>query len=354
MGPNIFTLFVTSMSSRKISYHCPSIFRNLYMVKRYIIALLVLVSGLFGANETSAQDPQFTQFYANPLYLNPAFAGAKRCPRVNMNYRNQWPAISGTFVTYSASFDMNIDKLHGGIGAYFMADRAGEGTLNTFEGALMYAYHLNVTRKFSLRFGAQAAVIQRSIDWSRLTFGDMIDPRYGFIYQTAEVQPNESRIFADFSAGFVGYTEWIYFGFAAHHLTMPDEGFAGVSKLPIKFTGHAGGNITFGKRAVRPWVLSPNLLYQHQQDFQQLNYGFYLSKMGVVGGLWFRQSFTNPDAFIFLLGYQTGAFKFGYSYDVTVSALSNATAGSHELSLGLQFQCRQPKKKFRAISCPSF
>ncbi|TNE76120.1 MAG: type IX secretion system membrane protein PorP/SprF, partial [Bacteroidetes bacterium] len=31
-----------------------------------------------------AQDPQFTQFYANPIYLNPAFAGSHGCPRFNV------------------------------------------------------------------------------------------------------------------------------------------------------------------------------------------------------------------------------------------------------------------------------
>ncbi|MGB1316618.1 MAG: PorP/SprF family type IX secretion system membrane protein [Flavobacteriales bacterium] len=327
------------------------------MLKRFFIAfLLVLCVGTWSANEAIAQDPQFTQFYANPIYLNPAFAGAKRCPRVSMNYRNQWPAISGTFVTYSASFDMDVNALHGGLAGHFMADRAGEGTLNSFEGSLIYAYRMNISRKFSLRIGAQATIMQRSIDWDKLTFGDQIDPRFGFVYPTNEARPETSKIFADFSAGIIGYTENFFIGFAAHHLTQPDEGFAGVSKLPIKLTGHAGVNIYFGKRReqAKKWNLSPNILYQHQQDFQQLNYGFYLSKGFIVGGLWFRQSFNNPDAFIVMLGFQQGAFKFGYSYDVTVSSLTNNTAGSHEFSLGLQFGCRKPKKKFRAIDCPSF
>jgi len=104
------------------------------MLKRFFVACVLIIVGSGLVNDAFAQDPQFTQFYANPIYLNPAFAGSKRCPRVNMNYRNQWPAISGTFVTYSASFDMDVNALHGGIGGHFMADRAGEGTLNSLKG----------------------------------------------------------------------------------------------------------------------------------------------------------------------------------------------------------------------------
>ncbi len=40
-----------------------------------------------------AQDAHFSQYYANPLYLNPAFAGSDICPRVTLNYRNQKPVI---------------------------------------------------------------------------------------------------------------------------------------------------------------------------------------------------------------------------------------------------------------------
>src|SRR4051812_34004613 len=78
-----------------------------------------------------AQDPAFTQFYANPLYLNPAMAGSARCPRIALNYRNQWPSLQGTFVTYSASYDQHVDGLSGGLGLLAVSDKAGEGTINT-------------------------------------------------------------------------------------------------------------------------------------------------------------------------------------------------------------------------------
>ncbi|WP_417266065.1 type IX secretion system membrane protein PorP/SprF, partial [Brumimicrobium sp.] len=74
------------------------------MLKNNLLTLLLLsivltISGL--SSKAYAQDPQFSQFYANPIYLNPAFAGSHGCPRFAVNYRNQWPALSGTFVTYS-------------------------------------------------------------------------------------------------------------------------------------------------------------------------------------------------------------------------------------------------------------
>ena len=116
----------------------------------------------------------------------------------------------------------------------------------------------------------------------------------------------------------------------------------------MKFTGHAGAMIPLAKGAET--FISPNILYQRQQDFQQLNLGVYFVKGPLVGGLWYR----NQDAFIVLLGYQAGNVKCGYSYDVTVSKLANATAGSHEISFQVQFECRPKKKKFRTVSCPSF
>ncbi|HQK98508.1 MAG TPA: type IX secretion system membrane protein PorP/SprF, partial [Bacteroidia bacterium] len=81
------------------------------MLKRLFLCLLVGLSLV-----ADAQDPQFTQFYANPLYLNPAFAGSGRCPRVGINYRNQWPALKQTYITTSASYDQHFDALNGGVG----------------------------------------------------------------------------------------------------------------------------------------------------------------------------------------------------------------------------------------------
>lgn len=315
-----------------------------------------------------SQDPHFTQFYANPIYINPAFAGSARCPRINMNYRNQWPALAKTYITYSASYDQHVDLLSGGLGINILNDKAGEGTLSTTNISAMYAYQLNIARDFSVRLGLQGTYVQKKLDWDKLTFGDMIDPRYGYIYATQEQRPNESRSFADFSAGILAYTSTIYGGVAVHHLTEPDEAFIveGSSALPRKITAHFGAMIPVGNSGSYKFAynrddgtyISPNVIYQQQVSFNYLNIGAYILHAPLIGGLWYRGNLDDglkSESVIALIGIQKGLFKFGYSYDVTISKLTNnSTAGSHEISFGLQFECKPKKKRFRTISCPSF
>ncbi|HRD51250.1 MAG TPA: type IX secretion system membrane protein PorP/SprF [Flavobacteriales bacterium] len=300
------------------------------------------------------QDPQFTQFYANPLYLNPAFAGTARCPRVVLNYRNQWPALSGTFVTTSASYDQHIDAMQGGLGFLVTNDQAGQGTLSTTTVSGIYSYQQAISRKFSMKAGFQATYFQKSLDWNKLTFGDQIDPRRGFIYNTNDV-PRGGRVGnADFSAGLLGYTDIYFVGFAVHHLTQPNESLiVGTSRLPMKITGHAGAAIPIGMRGKygeAKTKISPNVLYQQQAAFRQMNLGLYVDHGPITAGVWYR----TRDSFIMLIGFHTEKFKFGYSYDLTTSKLTTRTAGSHEVSMQLQFKCKPKKRRFRVVACPTF
>ena len=53
----------------------------------YIVLLVLICEGVY------AQDPQFSQYYASPIYHNPAFAGGAHAPRLIANYRNQWSSL---------------------------------------------------------------------------------------------------------------------------------------------------------------------------------------------------------------------------------------------------------------------
>lgn len=319
--------------------------------------LAILVLAMF-SGVLRAQDPTFSQFYSNHLYLNPAFAGSNKCPRININHRNQWPSLSAHFITSAVSFDTYVEGLHGGIGFYVMNDFQAISTLRTTNFAAMYAYQLNINPRFSLRFGLQAGIFQKSIDVSKLTFGDMIDRRRGFIYTTEENFEQTSRFNADFAAGVVGFSNKFYFGVAAQHLTQPNESVIGNnSPLPLKITAHFGAMLPTKKarnKFSKVPQISPNIIYQQQGPHQELNVGLYVINGIFQAGLYQRFSFRNPDAVIVLLGISTKSFKIGYSYDMTVSKLGISSGGSHEISLGFKFPCKVKRRTYRNLTCPSF
>jgi type IX secretion system PorP/SprF family membrane protein len=323
---------------------------------------LLVGAFVLSISAVKAQDPQLTQFYASPLFTNPAFAGTTSCGgRVVTNYRMQWPSLPGTFRTFVGAYDQQFDNIGGGIGLVAMQDVAGDGLLTTTTFSGIYSYQIEVTRKFTIRAGLQATYQQRAVDFSRLRFADQIEAKKGFVNPTGENLPNESISYPNFATGFVGYTERFYVGFAVHNLTEPNQSFFGNTDpgttVPRRFTVHSGVVIPLEKRlrGREPEVsISPNILFMMQQQFMQVNLGFYLNKGPLVGGLWFRQTTPNSDALIVLLGFRHNKFKFGYSYDFSVSSIRSAATGSHEISAAIEWCSKKPQRKFKKLNCPDF
>jgi type IX secretion system PorP/SprF family membrane protein len=325
--------------------------------KRRIIIYLMMLN-IFSVTTSMAQDAVvYSQFYANPLYLNPSLAGSAMSKRLSANYRNQWPSLNNAFTSYSMSYDQYADIMNGGIGVLVGTNRDVGGLLSTTSAYLMYSYRLQASQNLNVNFGLGAGVYQRSIDWGSLVF---------------EIPENEvqlsytSRLVPDFNLGTVlGYKDIFYAGIAIHQLTQPVVSFYDndVGKLHIKYTLHAGGNIYFDE--LRQYsdeppkiVLSPAFVYFRQDISQQINIGMNLTVYPFVFGMWYRNAFENPDAIIALVGFYLRGFQFGYSYDATISKYSNATGGAHEISLGFRFAPSKLSKhsidKQKEIPCPKF
>ena len=105
-------------------------------MKKFTLSLLFLLV----TSNLLAQDPTFTQFYSNPVYLNPALSGSSGCPRVAINYRNQWPQLTGNYVTYAAAYDSYFKNISGGVGLVAMHDVQGQGTIQTSMIGASYSY----------------------------------------------------------------------------------------------------------------------------------------------------------------------------------------------------------------------
>ena len=322
----------------------------------FIFLILVLII------RGNAQDVIYSQFYANPLYLNPALAGAKLNQRFTLNYRNQWPNASKGYVSYSAAWDQQFDKISGALGVMANADIGGGGVYNKFSGSGIYSYRLQATRFIVLNAAIEATYMQYTLDWNRLVFGDQFN---GF---SANLKPTEENALSkhnvgkiDLSAGILGgYKESLYFGVAVNHLTRPDIAFSEMNenRLNMRFTVHSGVLIDFFQgmdgEDIRNLSVSPNFIYVQQGQFRQLNVGMYLNKFPFVWGLWMRHNFGNPDALIALLGFQTKNYKIGYSYDYTISHLTNKSGGAHEISIAWLFHRLNGSSRFKAMPCPTF
>lgn len=324
---------------------------------------ILLLTVLSFALTIKAQDAQFSQFYASPVYINPAFAGAGLCGgRVVANYRNQWPSLPGTFRTTAVSYDQSAPGIGGGFGLQAFNDIAGDGLLTTTSFSGIYAYHGKFSKKVFYSASIQGSYTQRTIDFDKLRFSDQIVAKKGFVNPTSEVLVNEKVDFSNFSTGFLVFTEKFYAGFAVHNLTEPNQSFFGNNDpgttLPRKYTLHAGLNIPVVKSKSHPEKavsFSPNILIMKQQHFTQVNAGFYLNKGPLVTGVWFRQTAPNSDALILLLGVRSGDFRFGYSYDITVSKARAAAMGSHEVSAAYEFCIRRKGPRPPGMDiCPKF
>lgn len=297
---------------------------------------------LFIPSIVFAQDPEYSQFFANPLHLNPAFAGTTELARTVVNYRNQWPAKGNSFTTYSLSYDFMLKEQNAGLGFQVYYDQEPNNVINTSSAAIAYSYHIKLGLESFMTMGVNAGLVLKQFNSDGLIFPSNINQLTGEVSGGLPVTIDETnKSYPDFAIGAVGQHKDFFWGASVHHLTQPDESiFIGdqKGKLPMKITVHAGTR----KRKLhhgllsRRFTLSPNILYQQQGSFKQLNLGIYMIEKSFLFGGWFRSNFdTRPDAFIALVGFAREKFQFGYSFDYTLSQLSNYSHGSHEISLTL-------------------
>lgn len=349
---------------------------------KQIIVGLSLVSVLISWTVTpvTAQDPQFSQFYAAPLYLNPAFAGSTGQARAGINYRNQWPAIDANFTTMSAYFDYFIEDKNSGVGILLTRDMEGLAGLRSMSLGLQYSYELQITDFLGFRPGVQVALFNRDVNFDRLTFGDQFDPVTGdFINPTTaeSFNTNFSKTFLDLSFGGVLFTKVAWLGVAANHLNQPNQSIIDEeSKLPMKLSVHGGFKFFMKPGVIKNGIYSrtsersiaPAFQYRHQGKFDQMDLGLYFTFEPLVLGTWYRgvpfkqvEGFVNNESLVLLLGFMKlggkDAINVGYSFDYTISKLGPGSGGAHEFSLVYTWPMRNPRKPPAdklVIPCPDF
>jgi len=271
----------------------------------------------------SAQDPFFTQYNYGWSMVNPAYAGSLACSRAEVGYRLQWVKSEGAPVTFNAAYDQYTK--FGGVGFNYLYDEIGLMKTNRFDFNYSYPLLLKTTKSesgFVVQPGVQVSYYLKQLDTAGLIFSGPV-----------ETFDHVKRNVFDVSCGLLTYGKRLCFGLAVFHLTEPDEGFLGTSHLPRRFVMHASG--IFGNADPDENKLSviPSVLVMRQGDFSMLvgmvNVKFYGINLGA--------GYRNQDALLFSAACTWRDITVSYSYDHSISELSNYTNGSHEIHFGYRF-----------------
>jgi len=333
------------------------------IMKKIILAYCFL----FVQYVSFGQDPHFSQFFASPLTLNPAFTGKfDGKVRVMGNYRNQWPTINNAFITSTAAVDFHVNENKiasndtWGLGFMMFNDKSAAGAVNFNYATLSTAYHKGLDEDGIHQLGVGFQLTQASmiINPSELKFEDQLTAN-GFTGNTNERFDNTtlSAKYWDVSAGLLysgSSNEYnnFYAGVSLYHLNKPRLGTTGYA-LNTRTSLHAGGSFDFNNTT----TLHMSGLYSTQAGASETVLGGTVQLIAtpdnpkptsVYVGTWYRIN----DAFIPYVGLEYTDFRVGITYDVNSSSLKTASQRQGGLEVSLIYAFRPSTNK--PVRCPKF
>lgn len=333
-------------------------------MKKRILIITILLQFAFAGLLKAQVDPHFSQYYAYPLWLNPALTGAfDGDARLTGNFKDQWANVGNGYRTVGLSADFKPnDKV--GLGLNIINQAAGAAGYNYFAayGSFGYGIIISDDETQHLNFGVQAGIINRSFDPNKIQLDNQYNPNVGgydpnlpgfenFVNSGATVFDAGAGIYYYNSDQFTAANPFL--GLSLAHLTNAKDPFAteGInSRLPVRLNIHGGVRI----KASDFFDVTPHFIYIKQQKNQIRAGGVYSElKFEDNNALILGAMIRLQDAAVANVGYRFHNMAIGASYDFNTSALRTATAGQGglELSVSYVFSKHTPNP---AQVCPRF
>ena len=136
---------------------------------------------LIGSVSVNGQDVHFSQYFNNPLFINPAYAGnGINYVRASVFYRNQWNSVASPFRSESFAVDKAVKRF--GFGVLITNNSAGsDGIRQTnFLGNITYIQPLDEEKINKIAIGVQFGIMQKSFDPSKMTFDNQYTVDHGY------------------------------------------------------------------------------------------------------------------------------------------------------------------------------
>lgn len=319
-----------------------------------------------------AQDYNFSQFWENRSYYNPAYTGLNT-GELNglLTYRKLWPKLDGNFSTIFFSADMKTYNNYG-YGITFVSSDEGGGFIKSNTVGLSYSWrgYINKEKGIFFQLGVRGTYNTEKLSFNKYIFSGQLDPIYGNIYPQPSMEGiKKSNKYWDFSTGALVCIPWMrhykdfmknYIGIAVSHFTRPKDNFIeGDYKLPIKISLQWNGFLRTNLYSLDKknyLYVTPGLIFENQGDklmssssFNNFIFGTDIVTDPIFGGVWYSsQLMNNSDqnykALIFKLGLKLNSdnkrleYRLAYTYDMSMGNLIKTTEGSHEISINIVYR----------------
>ena len=302
-------------------------------MKRYIILILMLVLNF---SSFAQQEPNFTQYLYNMNILNPAYAGTKDAISLGFQGRSQWVGLNGAPQTQTLSIHAPVTDF---VGIGFSAIHKTIGPVKQTDVNGDFSYKLEIDRFTNLALGMKVGASFLSVDG--LEFIEAGDP----------LSDSMQLTLLNVGIGAYYYSDQFYFGLSSPNLLESKyiKGISGVySTSKDKMHLYLAGGYVFDLNYKRGIKIKPAFLVRAVQgaplSFDVSTHLWYNEQFGV--GIGYRYE----DSMNLALSFRTeNNLTIGYSYDYTLSNLSDFNSGSHEIYLQYDFDMRSrliPEPRF--------
>lgn len=286
------------------------------------VGILLLIG--IGSPLFAQQDPHFTQYFDNTLFINPAYAGSRGMLNVTGIHREQWVGFEGrpTSTTLSVHSPLSYESV--GVGITMVNDQAGPVKQTMFYGDFSYTIKFkNPVRKLS--FGLKGGMNMISVGTSELSTTVDNDPKL-LKNVTNHINPN-------FGVGIYYHTPKFFIGASTPKII--EKGYDGVSKTNLEkrhYYGIIGGVFTLSNT----WKLRPTAQVK-------MTVGAPTSIDASVASIyrekiWIGAMYRVNAAFGAFVQYQISPqFKLGIASDFSTQAIRNYNYGTFELMASYDF-----------------
>jgi len=324
------------------------------MLKKLFIfgGLLTLCSAAVEAQQVG----QFSQYVQNPMILNPAATGIYDYTDINLSMRRQWTGLNDAPNTYYLSVNSRLKKknstpfympslrtsqgknavkefkipekgrLRHGLGGYLMMDEYG--AFQKLTGNVSYALHIPLGDELYFSIGAGLGASNIAFDRENISLTDQVDNTYSQF-----IANGTNSTYLNLNLGGWLYTERFFLGYSTNQLLGDAVSFGDGLNYP-ELELHHFATIGYKIKAGENFDITPSALFKLMNP-SPASFDLTL-KAEYREQFWAGVSYRNKDAIIGLLGFNiNNVFKLGYSYDFSISELSNYNSGGHEVLLGV-------------------